>query len=135
MGAVMVLLPLLLWLIVGYLPRTFTRPGGRFDWIDGFLTTGAMLVPLGLAFQQIQILQQRLPPPNMTDLFVHRPAERLAGSDPGRSAGGLVRPSPARLVLPEEQGLGSRAAGTRDLDGHSGVCSGDRLAGQPGLVA
>ena len=27
MGAVMVLLPLLLWLIAGYLPRTFTRPG------------------------------------------------------------------------------------------------------------
>ena len=45
-----------------------------------------MLIPLGLAFQQIQILQQQLPPPNITDLFVHRPVERLAGSHPGGSA-------------------------------------------------
>ena len=81
MGAVMVLLPLLLWLVaLGYLPRTFTRPGGRFDWIDGCVTTGAMLVPLALAFQQIQILQQRLPPPNWTDLFVHRPASDWPGA-------------------------------------------------------
>ena len=70
MGAVMVLLPLLLWLIAGTSRRqTFTRPGGRFAWIDGILTTGAMLVPLGLAFQQIQILQRLLPPPSLTDLL------------------------------------------------------------------
>ncbi len=80
MGAVMVLLPLLLWLLIAYLPRTFTRSGGRFDWIDGALTTGAMLVPLGLAFQQIQILQQRLPPPNITDLFVQRPVSDWPGA-------------------------------------------------------
>ena len=90
MGAVMVLLPLLLWLVVGHLPRSFARPGRRSDWIDGLLTTGAMLAPLGLAFQQIQILQRQLPPPEQTDLFVHRPVERLAGCDPGDSAGRLV---------------------------------------------
>ena len=80
MGAVMVLLPLLLWLILAYLPQTFTRPGGRFDWIDFFVTTGAMLVPLGLAFQQIQMLQRRLPPPFITDLFVQRPVSDLPGA-------------------------------------------------------
>jgi Dolichyl-phosphate-mannose-protein mannosyltransferase len=80
MGAVLVLLPLLLWSLVAYVPRTFTRPGGRFDWIDGALTTGAMLLPLGLAFQQIQIMQQRLPPPNITDLFVQRPVSDWSGA-------------------------------------------------------
>jgi len=79
MGAVMVLLPLLLWLIVGHLPGTFKRPGGRAAWIDGIGTTGAMLAPLALAFQQIQILQQRLLPPKMTDLFVQRPASDWSG--------------------------------------------------------
>ena len=135
MGAVMVLLPLLLWLVVGHLPRSFARPGGRFDWIDGTLTTGAMLAPLGLAFQQIQILQQQLPPPAVTNLFVHRPASDWPGAI-------LAIPLAVWFVrrllgwfFPEEQGLGGRAAGTRDLDGHPGLCSGRRLAGQPGLVA
>ena len=108
MGAVMVLFPLLLWLIVGYLPRTFTRRRRRADWIDGFVTIGAMLVPLGLAFQQIQILQRQLPPPNVTDLFVHRPvSDCRARFWPSRSLSGACALS--RLVLPEEQGLGSRA--------------------------
>jgi hypothetical protein len=80
MGAVMVLLPLLLWLVIGHLPRTLVRPGGRFDWIDGTLTTGAMLAPLGLAFQQIQILQQQLPPPNITNLVIHRPVSAWSGA-------------------------------------------------------
>jgi hypothetical protein len=71
MAAVGVLLPLLLWLIAGRLPRTFTRPGGRADWIDGVVTTGLMLVPLGLAFHEVQGLQRQLPPPDRTDLFVH----------------------------------------------------------------
>jgi Dolichyl-phosphate-mannose-protein mannosyltransferase len=80
MGAVMVLLPLLVWLIVGYLPRTVTHPVGRFDWMDGAITAGAMLLPLWLAFQQIQILQRLLPPPNTTDLFIHRPASDWPGA-------------------------------------------------------
>ncbi|MFI5456717.1 MAG: glycosyltransferase family 39 protein [Isosphaerales bacterium] len=80
MGAVVVLVPLLLWLILGHLPRTFMRPGGRAAWIDGLCTTGAMLAPLALAFQQIQMLQQRLRPPSMTDLFVDRPASDWTGA-------------------------------------------------------
>jgi 4-amino-4-deoxy-L-arabinose transferase-like glycosyltransferase len=80
MGAVMVLLPLFLWLIVGYLPQTFTRPGGRAAWIDGTVTTAAMLIPLGLAFQQIQIMQRLLPPPYLADLFFQRPTSDLPGA-------------------------------------------------------
>ncbi len=73
MGAVMVLLPLLLWLGGGSLLPSAMRPGARFAWIDGLLTIGAMLAPLGLAFQQIQMLQRQLPPPKVADLFIHRP--------------------------------------------------------------
>ena len=72
MAAVVVLLPLLFWLIVGYLPRTFGGTGARSDWIDGVLTSGAMLIPLALAFQQIEMLQRRHLPPSMADLFNHR---------------------------------------------------------------
>ena len=80
MGAVMVLLPLMLWLIVSRLPRAFRRPGARADWIDGILTTLTMLAPLALAFQQIQILQRQLPPPQITDLFVDRPTSDWPGA-------------------------------------------------------
>ncbi len=80
MGVVMVLLPLLLWLLAGYLPRSLTGSDIRATWIDGTLTTGAMLIPLGIAFQQIQILQQQLPPPHITDLFIHRPASDWPGA-------------------------------------------------------
>jgi hypothetical protein len=80
MGAVVVLLPLLVWMIAGSLPATLRRPEGRFDWIDGIVTISAMLAPLALAFQQIQILQQRLPPPSRTDLFVDCPASDLPGA-------------------------------------------------------
>ncbi len=80
LAAVVVLVPLLFWLIAGYLPRTLGRRGGRADWIDGIVTTGAMLAPLALAFQQIQILQQRFPPPMSTDLFVDRPKSDWSGA-------------------------------------------------------
>ena len=78
MGAVMVLLPLMIWLFEArFLPAVF-RPV-RADWIDGLLTTGAMLAPLALAFQQIQLLQRHLPPPERTNLFIHRPASDWPG--------------------------------------------------------
>ncbi len=80
MAAVLVLLPLMIWLIVGGLARGILKPGARADWIDGVLTTGAMLAPLGLAFQQIQILQRQLPPPKITDLFVDQPASDWSGA-------------------------------------------------------
>ncbi len=74
MAAVIVLIPLLLWLLAGRLPRAVRQPGARAAWIDGVVTSGAMLVPLGLAFQQVQLLQRQLPTPDVTNLFVHRPS-------------------------------------------------------------
>ncbi|WP_165249999.1 ArnT family glycosyltransferase [Paludisphaera soli] len=69
MAAVGVLLPLMLWLTVAYLPSAFTRRFGRAGWIDAAVTLGLMLLPLGLAFVEIQLLQRRLPPPAQADLF------------------------------------------------------------------
>ena len=113
----------------------FGRAASRSDWIDGILTTGRMLVPLALAFQQIQILQQRFPPPTATDLFIHRPASDWSGAILAVPLGVWLVPAPARAIVSQKPGLGNRAAGTRDLDGDPGLCSGRGLAGQPGLVA
>ncbi len=79
MGAVVVLLPLLFWLVVVRLPRSLAWNQARGAWIDGLLTSGLMLAPLALAFQQIQILQQRLPPPDVADLFLFKPHADLPG--------------------------------------------------------
>jgi hypothetical protein len=80
MGTVMVLLPLLIWLILGYLPRALVRPGVRAVVIDGAFTIGAMLIPLGLAFQQILILQRQLPVPKEIDLFAYGPTGGATGA-------------------------------------------------------
>ncbi len=77
MAAVGVLLPLLLWLAASRLPRALTRSGARAAWIDGLVTSGLMLLPLFLAFQEIQGLQRQFPPPAQTNLFVHRPSSDL----------------------------------------------------------
>ena len=76
MAAVVVLFPLLLWLCAVGLPRAIARRGARAAWIDGILTTGLLLAPLALAFQQIQMLQRQLPPPQ----FIHT-LERWPVSD------------------------------------------------------
>ena len=106
MGAVMVLLPILAWLAAGRLaggvetvgvviqalrPSGPSRiPPGRLivdmlkrwfaDMTDGLLTTGAMLAPLGLAFQQIQLLQRQLPPPSGVNELTHWPASDWPGA-------------------------------------------------------
>jgi 4-amino-4-deoxy-L-arabinose transferase-like glycosyltransferase len=80
MGAVMVVLPLLAWLVLGHVQLDLTRREVRCGWIDGLVTSVALLVPLLLAFQQILMLQQRLPPPAIADLFVHRPSSDLPGA-------------------------------------------------------
>lgn len=82
MAAVGVLLPLLAWLVVARLPLAFTRKAGRAAWIDAAVTLGLMLMPLGLAFVEIQLLQRRLPPPAQADLFFldsPRPSASLPG--------------------------------------------------------
>ncbi len=90
MGAVMVLLPLLAWLASGPFARLVSRRGGAAAWADGLLTSGAMLVPLGLAFVEVRRLaevfdqiQRDLGYPEAmvsiarVDLFTMRPPARL----------------------------------------------------------
>jgi 4-amino-4-deoxy-L-arabinose transferase-like glycosyltransferase len=55
MGAVMVLLPVLAWLALARLPRALAR-STRADWTDGLITTALQLVPLGLAYLEMQRL-------------------------------------------------------------------------------
>jgi 4-amino-4-deoxy-L-arabinose transferase-like glycosyltransferase len=54
MGAVMVAVPLLIWLGAGLMSRKPTRAG----WIDGLVTSVAMLIPLGLAYREIARLAE-----------------------------------------------------------------------------
>jgi hypothetical protein len=79
MAAVVVLLPLLFWLAAVSLPSIFSKRVGKAGWIDGATTMGLMLLPLGLAFAEIQSLQRRMPPPNVANLFIHRPPSALPG--------------------------------------------------------
>jgi 4-amino-4-deoxy-L-arabinose transferase-like glycosyltransferase len=74
MGAVMVLLPLIGWLVASRLVPAVRKPT-RADWVDGLITSGAMLAPLALAFQQIQIIQRQLPPPGDANLFAQIPSD------------------------------------------------------------
>ena len=80
MAAVLVLLPLLFWMAAARWPRTLTRPGGRADWIDGAVTIGSLLVPIGIGFAEILRLRQQLPPPALTNLFRDRPSSALPGA-------------------------------------------------------
>jgi hypothetical protein len=73
MTAMAVVLPLLAWLVVVHLPRTFTRRDGRYDWADGVATSAVLLCPLVLASLEIVRLVRLLPPPGQTDLFLNRP--------------------------------------------------------------
>ncbi|MFO0891005.1 MAG: glycosyltransferase family 39 protein [Isosphaeraceae bacterium] len=78
MAAVGVIVPLFAWLAVGHLLPALRR-SRRADWIDAVVTSGLMLLPLGLAFLEIQSLQRQLPLPGQTDLFVDRPQSDLPG--------------------------------------------------------
>ena len=80
MATVVVLLPLLLWLIVGRFPFAAFRRRARGAWIDGVLTSGLMLAPLALAFQQIQMLQRQLPPPQLIHTIVQWPESDWPGA-------------------------------------------------------
>lgn len=79
MAAVMVLLPLLFWLAAARLIPAIGKLR-RADWIDGVVTTGLMLLPLALAFQQIQLLQRQLPPPKLVDQWTQWPASDWPGA-------------------------------------------------------
>ncbi len=92
MGAVMVALPLVIWLLFGSMLRPIFRfrTWTRADSIDGLLTSAAMLLPLGLAYREIRrlgdefiriqralgVAEVNLTPAN-TDLFSQHPAAHL----------------------------------------------------------
>ncbi len=79
MGAVFVLGPLLLWLVVARLAPAFLKSSAA-DWADGLITSAAMLAPLALALAEILRLTHKLPEPRYTDLFVDRPLSSIPGA-------------------------------------------------------
>ena len=82
-----VLLPLLLWLIVGWLRgRIFETEAARADWIDGVLTAGLDAGPAWSGVSADPDAAAATSSAQDPDLFVDRPVERLAGCDPGNSA-------------------------------------------------
>ena len=135
MAAVGVLVPLLIWMVVGHLPRSFDRPGARANWIDGVVTSGLMLLPLGVAFLEIQSLQRQLPPPKVTNLFIHRPQADWPGAILAVPLAVWIAEEVAGSRLSREQGLGRRASRAGNLDGDPGLRPPGGLAGQPRLVA
>ncbi len=80
MGAVAVLGPLLVWMVAFRLPRTFAGKAGRWDWVDGLVTSSAMLLPLGLAFREVIRLARLFPPPQHVDLFTIRTPAAYSGA-------------------------------------------------------
>ncbi len=79
-GALMVLGPILVWLCLSRLPRGLLGPGAGSNITDAALTLLGQGIPLLLAFLQIQLLQQKLPPPDLADLFLDRPPAILPGA-------------------------------------------------------
>jgi hypothetical protein len=83
MAAVFVLVPVLLWLGGTALARWLGNPAGRAPAVwDAAITLGLLLVPLGMAALEMKRLMDAgppagLPPPQLTNLFVHRPPSRL----------------------------------------------------------
>jgi len=73
MAAVTVILPIMAWLIAGHFPFRFWRKSARPGLVDGLITSIAMLVPLGLAYLDIQMLLRQLPHPLSIDFFADRP--------------------------------------------------------------
>jgi len=79
MAAVMVLLPILGWLAIARLPRSFMR-GGRASWLDGLASTAFLVAPLAIGFAEILRLSAQMPEPQYTDLFFVRPESRWFGA-------------------------------------------------------
>lgn len=79
MAAILVLVPILVWLIVGRLPKTLIHRGGGSDWVDGVCTSTAMLAPLALALFEILRLSRRFMVPSKVDLFTDHPETVVPG--------------------------------------------------------
>jgi Dolichyl-phosphate-mannose-protein mannosyltransferase len=79
MGAVLVLAPLSVWLVLGHLPRALIRRDGWADWVDGLLTGATQTLPLALAYREILLLARHFPRPSETNLFLPGPECDLPG--------------------------------------------------------
>ena len=109
--------------------RRLAVPERRVDWIDGLLTSAAMLPRWSWPSGDLTPAAATAPA-RQTDLFVDRPPSDLPG---GILAVPLAVWVVRRLlgrVFPAQPALGRRAARPGDLDGHPRVRTGRRLAGQ-----
>jgi Dolichyl-phosphate-mannose-protein mannosyltransferase len=80
MAAVAVLGPLIFWLALTRLPATFFKKSGKYGWIDGIITSTAMLAPIGLAFREVLRLARGFPAPDRVNLFTMHPPTWLPGA-------------------------------------------------------
>jgi len=77
MAAVLVALPIALWLAGRFLGGVVRGEVKRADWIDGLVTLGLLGLPVGLAGWEIQRLTTLLPPPNQYSVFATPPESWL----------------------------------------------------------
>jgi 4-amino-4-deoxy-L-arabinose transferase-like glycosyltransferase len=80
MAAVMILLPIFLWLGGRWLARLATLRSGWREWADWLATTAVLSAPLLVAGWEVLRLAKLFPPPEKTDLFVHRPESAIPGA-------------------------------------------------------
>ena len=107
MAAVMVLLPLLLWLLVGHLPRTFGAAGARSDWIDGVAHDRRDADSAGSGFPaDPDACNGGSRRPSMADLFNHRPTSDWPGAILAIPLGLWLHPAPAGTALAQASSLG-----------------------------
>jgi 4-amino-4-deoxy-L-arabinose transferase-like glycosyltransferase len=80
MAAVAVLGPLMFWLILTRMPGSLFKKTSKADWIDGVVTSTAMLVPILLALSEVLRLARTFPAPDRVDLFTMHPPTSIPGS-------------------------------------------------------
>lgn len=79
MGAVVVVVPVFMWMLLSRGPALL-RKGGWRDWLSGFVMLWPILTLLVVAFLEVRRLAALLPEPQFTDLFLQRPPSRLPGA-------------------------------------------------------
>lgn len=79
-AALMVLLPIIGWLVVGHLvPALFFRRD-RASWVDGLISTAAIAAPSVVAFAEVRQLAAILPEPKVTNLLWTHPTSPIPGA-------------------------------------------------------